>query len=707
MKITKLKIENFKAIKNIKLDGLSNTVLIAGPNGCGKSCVFHGIRLLKSFIGGHQPNEWHQWFNEFHINLQNIGKDIIQLFQTDDRKLQISAEFELHNTEKIFLENEGQKMLEYNLLKMQHPSLINSSIPLSGQSYKARPIGHQYNNLLTQISKQCEPQFKNLQRELSQPLRANFEAYSTGQLSLNSSTALQLAFSFYEESLGIIDYHGPHRDYQRERLGNINLNIQTSRQSMKQHSLYNYAHKYKNVKQEMVGAYIRNLLIKESGGVTGGDKDSDLIKTLKELFKEFFPEKEFLGPKPNEGGGIDFPVKLANGTEHDIDDLSSGEKEVLYGYLRLRYSAPKHSIILLDEPELHLNPRLISGLPHFYKKHLGDKLGNQILLITHSDTFLREAMREKDYQVYHMKTPFNISPNTKNQITIVDANSALDKAMIDLVGDLATYSPDKKMVLLEGEESEFDLKMIKKLFPEFQENVNLISVGSKNQVKNLHNLLVEANKKEQLNTKVFSIVDKDLDDELPDRPGGKFHWNAYHIENYLLDEDYLTESINGLILENPPLNEEKILDFLIKCAKESVNNLIKVILEKTVYKETFKKISLGFDPNNKNISRETFDALKRSIDNISNIPNEEYLKKLKETEKQIREEFTQAFKDNSWKSKVRGRDVLTRLVSELNTTFSGEKLSYKNLRNNVISIMAKREHKPEGMKKVIEEINNA
>ena len=46
-------------------------------------------------------------------------------------------------------------------------------------------------------------------------------------------------------------------------------------------------------------------------------------------------------------------------------------KEVLFGYLRLRNSAPKYSVVLLDEPELHLNPALVRGLPQFYHRHLG------------------------------------------------------------------------------------------------------------------------------------------------------------------------------------------------------------------------------------------------------------------------------------------------------------------------------------------------
>lgn len=252
---------------------------------------------------------------------------------------------------------------------------------------------------------------------------------------------MQLPFNIYEKDLGIIDYHGPHRNYQKEALDNINLNIQTSRQSMKSHSLYNYQNKYNNMKQELAGDYIRNLLTKESGGIATED---NLIETLKELFNEFFPGKKFLGPKPNKEGGIDFPVKLTNGKTHDINDLSSGEKEVLYGYLRLKNSAPKNSIILLDEPELHLNPRLITGLPRFYKKHLGDKLNNQLWLVTHSDEFLRQAVNETKYQVYHLQTAGEISSYNDNQIKKIDANNDLNKAIIDLVGDLAIYAPNKK-----------------------------------------------------------------------------------------------------------------------------------------------------------------------------------------------------------------------------------------------------------------------
>ncbi len=662
MKIKKLEIENFKAIKHLKLDILSDTVLIAGPNGCGKSCIFHAIRLLKSVIGGYQDNEWHLWFNEFQISPQNLGQDIIKLFQTDDRKLQIKADFELSEEEKTFLKNEGKDMLEYQLWKRALPNIFNT---LDQQYYKARPLGAQYGDIAKKITESSKQLFENLNKELSQPkINVCFEADVNGVLTISPTKSLQLAFSFFEKDLGIIDYHGPDRNYHKETLNNINLNIKTSHQSIKQHSLYNYTNKYSNVKQEMVGSYIRSLLTKEAGGVVNSS-DSNLIDTLKELFNEFFPGKEFLDPQPSKTGGIDFPVKLKNGTTHDINDLSSGEKEVLYGYLRLRSSTPKNSIIMIDEPELHLNPKLISGLPHFYKKHLSEKMGNQILLITHSDAFLREAMREKDYQVYHIKPPFSISSYKDNQIKVVNVNNDLEEAIIDLVGDLATYSPDKKNVLLEGENSEFDSKMITKLFPEFSEKVNLLSAGSKHKVIRLHELLEKANQEGQLHTKFFSIIDKDLHDDNTIRSIKAFQWDVYHIENYLLNEDYLLKSVNGLLLQKQ-WSIEEINDLLLKCAKESIGVLIKDILTNEVYKKTPNLKKIGCDPENLNISIEIYNSLQRKIDNLSKIPTKDYLQKLQDIEKQKRKEFNQAFCNYTWKEKVKGRDVLKRLVATIN-----------------------------------------
>jgi predicted ATPase len=81
---------------------------------------------------------------------------------------------------------------------------------------------------------------------------------------------------------------------------------------------------------------------------------STLTNTLKEVGCN-----EFLGPRQTADGSLSFPVRTSSGTTHDLGELSAGEKEmILYGFLRIRNSAPKIRI-LLDEPEPSLKPKLI------------------------------------------------------------------------------------------------------------------------------------------------------------------------------------------------------------------------------------------------------------------------------------------------------------------------------------------------------------
>src|SRR5205823_3002152 len=149
-------------------------------------------------------------------------------------------------------------------------------------------------------------------------------------------------------------------------------------------------------------------------------------------------------------GGLEFPVRLASGETHDIDDLSSGEKEILYGYLKLKNSVPPGSVILLDEPELHLNPSLLQGFTDFYYRHLGVDQGNQLWLVTHSDTLLRQAVGNANYRVYQMVPATAMDSGLDNQAAEVLADDDVERVTIDLVGDLASYRPHGKVVVLEG-----------------------------------------------------------------------------------------------------------------------------------------------------------------------------------------------------------------------------------------------------------------
>ena len=68
MKIKQLMVRNFRAIDYAEIDSDSTMIVIAGPNGCGKSCVLDAIRLAKSAYGGYDEHEFRHWMGEFQID---------------------------------------------------------------------------------------------------------------------------------------------------------------------------------------------------------------------------------------------------------------------------------------------------------------------------------------------------------------------------------------------------------------------------------------------------------------------------------------------------------------------------------------------------------------------------------------------------------------------------------------------------------------
>jgi hypothetical protein len=94
---------------------------------------------------------------------------------------------------------------------------------------------------------------------------ASFTLVPLGAGDVKANPLLELVLSTYEpHKLGVIDYHGPHRNYNRERLGSINLTIESTEERLRQHALYNYVNKYANLKAEMASAFIRHILGKQA-----------------------------------------------------------------------------------------------------------------------------------------------------------------------------------------------------------------------------------------------------------------------------------------------------------------------------------------------------------------------------------------------------------------------------------------------------------
>jgi predicted ATPase len=693
MRITHLSISNFKAITEVDLSGLADMVVIAGPNGCGKSCIFDAIRLLKSAYGGYQPNEWQSWFGEFQINVNQSKDQWSTLLQVKDRQMKLAAQFILAAEEIQYLRDHASQILLDQIWREEVPELagwrIMTGLPLAANVRTHEP------RVLDRLNRELPPFLRELDVE-SHPAEVTFEVGKSA--AVEPSRILEVLFTTYDPGkLGVIDYHSSSRNYAREQVGGINLNIEADSDRLRQQALYNSAAKYNNLKSQMASAYVRQLLAREAGSDAGGN---DLVKTLKELFSTFFPGKEFLGPQPMSDGRMTFPVRTASGSAHDIDDLSSGEKEILYGYLRLWNSEPRNSILLIDEPELHLNPRLIRGLASFYHRHIGKALGNQLWLVTHSDTLIREAVGQAGFRVFHLQAPGTFP--TGKQATPIEVARDFDRAVIDIVGDLAAYRPGAKVVLLEGGgDTDFDVRMTCLLFPNFQERVNPLSGGSKRRVAELYRLLDEASQKGVVQDRFFAITDRDNDGASAVGVAMVYTWDRYHIENYLLDPECITAALKDLNRLTSDLDDlSKMESALIACAREVIPSLVGHELRTYAYRELSSQIDLGFDPKRTDVGTAMAEAVARSatcLDTSATINLTQVA--LEKMERKVRARAEIALTDGTWRAEFPGRAILARFAGH-----HGDGVSYETLRDLILARMRDLARQPPGMAKVINAI---
>ena len=119
------------------------------------------------------------------------------------------------------------------------------------------------------------------------------------------------------------------------------------------------------------------------------DAESQLIKKEFDLvFNEILPGKEFDSVKLSSIGSIRVLIKnQKRGSTFDIDGMSSGEKGLLLTLVSIRQSVDRGGIVLLDEPELHLNPTITRNIIPFIEQHICSDRDIQVFICTHSAEF--------------------------------------------------------------------------------------------------------------------------------------------------------------------------------------------------------------------------------------------------------------------------------------------------------------------------------
>ena len=137
-----------------------------------------------------------------------------------------------------------------------------------------------------------------------------------------------------------------------------------------------------SIEQHFYTAKYADLLSKENGS-----DHSQYFNNYQQAFQQFFQgEKELAFTNHGE-----LFVRCRNGSTHGLEQLSSGEQQILVLIAELHYRWLPNAIVLFDEPELHLHEQWLSALWDTLLR-LRSERGGQLIVATQSDYLFRNTL---------------------------------------------------------------------------------------------------------------------------------------------------------------------------------------------------------------------------------------------------------------------------------------------------------------------------
>ena len=525
MKIRELALKDFKSIRELHMDNIPDLVVIAGPNGCGKTSIFDAIRIFKAVVGPYAGGELNQirsreLRNELRnvVNLQAEFAEIsIGIELSEDEKNYLSTRF--GNLEEILSQNHGLLKSSIKILKTGNPQLILQSPPLS------------------EILKHYDP----------------------------------------TDEIGTFEYIPSYREVPLGQLGPVTL----SPASLEQEKLERMAtvrEKFSRLKYYLVMMFLYDKM-------ELSDTASKFMPEIQGFFKDFFFPKEFEGIKVDKTLRWHFSVKTPDGI-HDMDFLSSGEKEILMTYTNILKMKLTGSVILFDEPDLHLNAAL--------ERKLIGKLnnivvaGNQVWVATHSLEIIGTVPLENLYKMY-VYLPEEADNQIESCLTKRDRFEALE-----LIGaSTGIQLISQKIIFVEGKT---DKEILQSLYEESGDVVSFVETKGLGPLMGLSSVTTDLLDQVTKYETFYMIRDKDLlsdaeAEEIRKKYVDKvFIWNVRSIENYLLDPKVLKQVLNQLGIKSFE-NEESVLEALRAIADDL---RIEVLADMFKYEMHRRLTEIGF-----------------------------------------------------------------------------------------------------------------
>lgn len=523
MHISKLKIRNFRGLEDIEFQPRPGINVLVGPNAVGKTSILEAIRLTKALLAPRYRDEVGQVLQSLgaatpHMMFGEQQIDFSALAGTGAKALDISVQLALSANEIA--------VLEANELQLAQ-AMVRSRIGQERQSqldliqFMSSPQGQEQ---LSVASKDAKRYVDGLKSNARLSLSLTMQPAGNG-LQINSKDTLaQLVVQGLEGACppqsALLSYFPADRALPSGEVG-IQLGSADMQQQVFSH-LAQPATKYNRLKQIIVNA-----------SVLGPDSRRQLEESFNAIFGQLLPGKKLDAIQQKPTGALSVLIRdERQGRVFDIDSMSSGEKGLILSFLLLRAGAARGGIVLLDEPELHLNPAVCSRMVNFLHSQAVQPLELQVILCTHSAEILTTALHRDDCSIFHLRTPKDVTPvDRRDKAELFEILRRLGLSSMDVVSWQGT-------VFVEGDD---DIDLLSAGFPDLLAGYQLKSLGGRTEVEKDIARLQEAEARSEVERLSSFVFDRD---RKPVAIGSTrlvkvLQWDRYCIENYLTDETVL------------------------------------------------------------------------------------------------------------------------------------------------------------------------
>ena len=618
MRIESLEISNFKILRHLKLDDIPDLVVIAGPNGSGKTALFDALRVFKESIATYSIR------NQGAVYVHNLLQQIGPVITAGETEARITASIKISDVEKHALD-----------LPYDHSGVLTGTATVSSN----QTSGQQETAQLSYGSDSMhgyDPNLNHLQRLLG--------GYRSGSL------------------FGVIDHIGPDRRFAGGQVMSINLSPENEETEL-QRLILNSDEKFTTLTQDLVMMHLLDMQERDDSAVD----PRNYIDGVRDIFRHFLPAQEFVGVRmlPNLNGPPQIMVR-SGGVEHEVNQLSSGQREILMTYTHLEKLRPSGSIILFDEPELHLHPALQRRVIGHLRRLL-ERGDNQIWVISHSEGIVDTTEYESLYAMTGQGDP---------AVELVEERADRIGLLQNLGASVGLQLISPRILFVEGDS---DAELLPLLYGELPTGIAVQSTKGKGNLMRLSETAMRLLDEAVVDGQFYLVRDRDVEDSPEDvdalqkkHAGNFFTWKRYHIENYLLDE----EAIYHVLADDPDLPDVATSDEVGRQLRDLADERKEYVLAKHLEAELDSGLRKRFRINVPDgVKSSLAKATEKRLQRISKILDPE---QVEQTYEKISSGLEQRW-DEEWKDLCIGRDVLR----AFHQNRLGNSLGYDVFRNKV------------------------